>query len=294
MTGTDPTVEFLKRLADPSKWSVRENVPIFEPHVRTVNGPDGKPRQAEVTLDDLFEIADNSNRLFTDDGVPGRVTDRHTMRMRPDGKGLMEPVPNVVLFGFQKDYRVDRYGPSRKPAVMVDWYLFPEHAPAADRRPHRSVEYQHGAKLIRGTAVMVNDPFLDMGVVAFSCEERYFFQTAPAAPPPPKPRGATMERPWYHAAALQVMRDHPGEMSYEEACQYARLHCEPPHYRAAMTLMMANPGMSYSQAEAEVQEKDTPADRPADSGELNDREKQFAEKFINYMRATHKLPNFPR
>ncbi len=153
----DPTVEFLKKLADESQWEIRRGIPVFEPHKR---GDD------VVTIRDLEEIAENSNDLLKENGVPGRLTDIHTIRPRANGKG-MEPVPEAKLLGFQLNYRVGVYGPKQKPCLLADWYLYPEHASKADKSPHRSVEYQHGAKLIRGTAVMMNDPWLDMGVVVF-------------------------------------------------------------------------------------------------------------------------------
>src|SRR5262245_6482936 len=97
----DPTLEFLSRLADESKWVIRRNIPIFEPHVRYAKGLDGEDRKIEVTADDLPEIAAVSAAREKRKGVPGRVTDRHTVRPRADGKG-MEPVPptEIRLFGF--------------------------------------------------------------------------------------------------------------------------------------------------------------------------------------------------
>jgi hypothetical protein len=79
----------------------------------------------------------------------------------------MEPVPDAVLYGFEKNYRVGTFGPKHTPCILADWYLFPDRADEADRRPYRSVEYYHTMRLIRGTAAMVNDPFLDMGIVAY-------------------------------------------------------------------------------------------------------------------------------
>lgn len=157
MTGADPTVEFLRKLADDSQWAIRRGVPIFEPHQRG---------DIEVDAEDLDEIAENSNRLLTERGVPGRLTDVHTIRKRADGAGY-EPVPSAKLLGFEKNYRVGTYGPDNRPCILVDWYVFPERAAQVDRSPHRSVEYQPANKLIRGCAVMMNDPFLDMGVCVF-------------------------------------------------------------------------------------------------------------------------------
>jgi hypothetical protein len=153
----DPTIEFLKSLEDESRWKIRRGIPIFEPHERG---------EIEVTKKDLEEIAEESNRLLREKGVAGKLTDIHTIRPRPDGKG-MEPCPNAKLLGFQLNYRVGTYGTKKTPCILADWYLYPEHASKADRSPHRSVEYQHNAKVIRGTAVMMNDPWLDMGIVVF-------------------------------------------------------------------------------------------------------------------------------
>jgi hypothetical protein len=166
--GNDPTLEFLSRLNDDSQWEIRRGIPIFESHTRV--GADGK--EIGVSDEELQEIADRANWLLSSKGIPGRVTDRHTMRVREDGKG-MEPVPGPVkLYGFQVNYRVAHTGLDQKKRVVCDWKLYPQYAAEADKSPYRSVEYQQSLKLIRGTAAMMIDPFLDMGMVVFSDDAR--------------------------------------------------------------------------------------------------------------------------
>lgn len=184
---TDPTKQFLARLADESQWSVRRGVPVFEPHTRTVAGPDGKPRELEVTAADMPAIAAECRRLEQEKGVVGLLTDRHTIRWDAQ-KGQMVPVPEARTYGYQLNYRVGVYGPNNTPCVLADWHLYPDVAAEVDRRPHRSVEYQHGARLIRGTAIMVNAPFLDMGMVAFTGrDETYLYAMGASAMPLPTP-----------------------------------------------------------------------------------------------------------
>ncbi len=158
---TDPTIAFLAKLNDPRKWAVRRNVPIFVPHKRG---------EIEVTERDLPVIAAEMERAKRERGVVGRVTDRHTIEPTPDGKGQRPVYPPPVVYGYQVNPRVGTFGPQNTPCILVDWHLYPEHAAKCDRMPYRSVEYQHNRRLIRGTAVMVNDPYLDMGMVAFESD----------------------------------------------------------------------------------------------------------------------------
>jgi hypothetical protein len=244
MFDTDPTRDFLARLADESRWVVRWGVPIFEPHTRTGPGPDGKPATLTVTPADLPAIADNSNMLLATKGVPGTLTDKHTIRPRADGGGY-EPAPDVTLFGFQKDYRVGIYGPHNRPCVLADWFVFPEHAAEVDRRVHRSVEYQPKARVIRGTAVMLNAPFLDLGVVAYEYPVPWRAESSPE-----------------HHRALAYMHEHVGT-PYDDAVRIvraassgdphpaavlARASEKPTRYDEALAYMLAHPGMTWTEA----------------------------------------------
>ncbi|AWM38714.1 hypothetical protein GobsT_30950 [Gemmata obscuriglobus] len=197
MGPSDPTLTFLDRLRDESQWVIRRGVPIFEPHERDARDKDGKPITIRVTERDLPRIARESNRLEAENGVVGVLTDRHTIRPRADGAGF-EPVPDVKVYGVQRNYRVGTYGVrdpktgrvTVKPAVLADWYFLPDVSAEAARRPHRSVEYQHGTGQIRGTAVMVNAPFLDMGMVALSSDQPiYCYQMGASVDQPNKPTG---------------------------------------------------------------------------------------------------------
>lgn len=172
--GADPTLDFLARLADESRWEIRRGIPIFEPHKRMVMGKDKKPKVQEVTEATLAEIAEECNRLEREKGVVGKLTDVHTVRF--DEKGLAIPVtPKPKVYGYQKNYRVGTYGPSATPAVLCDWYIYPKFVADVDSSPHRSAEYYHGMRKITGTAVMVNDPFLDLGMVAYSEDGGYLY-----------------------------------------------------------------------------------------------------------------------
>lgn len=161
----DPTIAFLRTLKDEKRWAVRKNVPIFVPHKRG---------EVEVTAADLPRIVAEMKALERNAGVVGRVSDRHTIEPNPNGEGMRPVYPPPVVYGFQVNPRVGTFGPKNTPCILVDWHLYPEHAAKCDRMPYRSVEYQHTRKLIRGVAVLVNDPYLDMGMVAFENAERLY------------------------------------------------------------------------------------------------------------------------
>ena len=161
----DPTIAFLRTLKDEKRWEVRRNIPIFVPHKRG---------EVEVRAEDLPRIVAEMKALERNAGVVGRVSDRHTIEPTPDGKGMRPVYPPPVVYGFQVNPRVGTFGPKNTPCILVDWHLYPEHAAKCDRMPYRSVEYQHTRKLIRGVAVLVNDPYLDMGMVAFENGEKLY------------------------------------------------------------------------------------------------------------------------
>lgn len=150
-------MQFLDRLRDESRWVIRRGKPIFTPHKRT--GPDGA--EIVVTEADLAEIARNANRLFKKSGVAGRLTPGH---LQPKAAETDQP----PIWGYTLNYRVSRFGPERKPCVVYDEYVYPQHAKESALYPYRSAEYYPAAKEIRGVALLKRDPFLDMGMTAYA------------------------------------------------------------------------------------------------------------------------------
>lgn len=151
----DPTVEFLRSLDDPAKFERKEGVPIWVPHRR--KNKDGS--EVVVTERDLPAYAEWINGVERERGVCGRITDGH---VKP---GL--PMPK--LCGYYRKARVGTFGPKNTPAVLVDLYYInrPDVLAVASERPYRSPEVYTDVKQIRGLALLLQDPFLDMGVVTY-------------------------------------------------------------------------------------------------------------------------------
>jgi hypothetical protein len=154
----DATRDFLAALNDPRRWIVKPGVPVFKPHQR-VDPNTGKLIVVDVPK--LYRIAANSQRLERLRGVPSRTTIGHTEPTLPET--LQPPVA-----GFYRNYRVGRFGPSGEIGIIADEWLDPRYGGDRKNYPFRSAEYYDDAEEIRGVALLTRDPYLDLGVVAYS------------------------------------------------------------------------------------------------------------------------------
>lgn len=152
----DPTLDLLRSFDEPGRYIVKENVPIFKPHRRRTK--DG--REIVVHASDLPSIADKINALENNFGVVMRVTKGHVV------PGLSED-HQPTLLGYARQARVATYGPKSEPCILVTLYLLPEQYEAAKQLPYRSPEFYPESGEIRGLALMLKDPFLDMGMVTY-------------------------------------------------------------------------------------------------------------------------------
>lgn len=157
-TPHDATAEFQSALDDPSRWVIRRGVPIFKAHQRT---DPATGALIKVDVPKLYRIAANMQRLERGEGVPIRMTLGHT----EPGKPETEQPP---VGGYYRNARVQPFGPKNEPAVVVDEWLDPQYAPVRKNFPYRSAEYYDDAEQITGVALLTRDPFLDLGVVAYS------------------------------------------------------------------------------------------------------------------------------
>lgn len=157
----DATAEFYQALNDPTRWLIKQGVPVFKPHER-VDPATGK--QIKVDLPKLYRIANNMQQLERG-GVPVRMTLGHTEPGKPEHQQ-----PPVA--GYYRNPRVQPFGPKGEPAVVVDEWLDPAYADKRKNFPYRSAEYYDDAEQITGVALLTRDPFLDLGVVAYSRGER--------------------------------------------------------------------------------------------------------------------------
>jgi len=153
----DPTLQTLAELEDANRYAVKRGVPIWVPHRRRVRGPDGSTQEVVVREEDLPEYANRINRLEAERGVLGRITDGHVTASGPPPK----------LVGYYKNARVGYFGPKRTPAVLVDCYFRRECLSIVAERPYRSPEVYPDVKEIRGLALLLKDPYLDMGTVTY-------------------------------------------------------------------------------------------------------------------------------
>ena len=173
----DPTLELLARLNDATKWVVRAGVPIFKAHVRR------NPEGVELyTVDDakLERIAVRTAALEARHGVVGRITAGHLKYKEGENS-------QPKLYGFYRNSRMGTFGPSQEKAQLVDQYLFPETAAEAGAFPYRSAEYIPDDESIRGLALLLRDPYLDLGTVNYGGAEAVFYSTDPETSMEPTP-----------------------------------------------------------------------------------------------------------
>lgn len=154
----DATAEFYAGLNDPRKWIIKPGVPIFKPH-RRVNPANNEI--IDVDLPKLYQIAANMQRLEREGGVPTRGTLGHTEPGKPQTQQ-----PPVALW--YRNARVQPFGPKGEPAIVADEWLDPQYAAHRKNYPFRSAEYYDDTQLITGVALLTEDPYLDLGVVAYS------------------------------------------------------------------------------------------------------------------------------
>ncbi len=163
----DPTLEAVESLRDEKKWKIVPNVPIFIPHTR--KDENGQPKY-HVTEADLKEIANVCNARARA-GALGKIQIGHTIRDQYGDDGFLRKTPEheqPELVGVFKDYKVGRFGPEQKPALLVNLYYRRDKFDHAKTYPFRSVEYYNQAKEITALALLRKDPDLDMGMLLFS------------------------------------------------------------------------------------------------------------------------------
>lgn len=154
----DATLDFASALSDPTRWIVKKGVPVFKPHERT---DPNTGALIKVDLPKLYRIAQNMQRLERAGGVPIRMTLGHTEPGKPE---TQQP----PMAGYYRNARVERFGPKGEPAIVVDEWLDPQYAPLRKNYPYRSSEYYDDAEQITGVALLTRDPFLDLGMVAYT------------------------------------------------------------------------------------------------------------------------------
>ncbi len=171
--GQDATRDFAHVINDPRRWIVKLGVPLFKSHQRT-DPATGK--LISVDLPKLYRIAKNMQTMERQNGVPIRMTLGHT----EPGKPETEQPP---VGGYYRNARVQPFGPKGEPAIVADELLDPTYAQNRKNYPYRSAEYYDDTEQITGVALLTRDPFLDLGVVAYSADKPFvaYTKTAPNA-----------------------------------------------------------------------------------------------------------------
>lgn len=163
MSASDPTMQLLADLDDPTKFRRVERVAVFRPHTREQMTADGKKRTIRVTGADLQTIAERTNAALEQSGRPVRLTLGH-VKQDPNYPEHLQP----KIVGFAKDYKAEVV---QRPAgtlltVTHTEYLRADEADEILRQyPFRSPEYDPEGQVFGGVALLTRDPWLDTGAV---------------------------------------------------------------------------------------------------------------------------------
>ncbi len=218
--GPDATSAIGQTINNPKNFHILQGVPVFKMHQR--EDPNTK-KLISVDLAKLNRIAANMVKMEQQGGVPIRMTIGHTEPGKPE---IQQP----PLAGFYRNARVQRFGPSGEPAIVVDEWLDPKYLPLRKNYPYRSSEYYDDTEQITGVALLSRDPFLDLGIVAYS-----------------QGRTPTLYgKPWMpDAGTLSYTGEVPGS---RQRVDYARSHGQriPTMYRLIQGDVLMNPNQQWA------------------------------------------------
>lgn len=174
----DPTARALGMFKDASRWrlpdgksTVVPGVPCFDEHSeqderKTITDAAGKevpnPNFGKVVrqfdANKLQVIASNCNRRYQTTGDACPVTLGHT---RPG-----EPEKNQPeICGYALNFRLGRYGPSQRLAIIADFYILPAYWVEFLKHPRRSVELFPRDQVFDPIAVLKRTPERDLGLI---------------------------------------------------------------------------------------------------------------------------------
>ncbi len=173
MATTDPTMDFISRFKDKSKWKIIERAPICIPHERSVPKPDGEVQQIVVDENDLYDIANQINSRAHESGVYPVITLGH--RQQSDPHFPEKSQPDIV--GYILDAEVGTFGPANKLATLATLYIKDSEWDEAKKYPFRSIDFYPSTKKVTGLAFLKRDPYLPLGMVTYAAD------SAPAPTP---------------------------------------------------------------------------------------------------------------
>lgn len=136
---------------------MKSGIPLFKSHERT------DPATGELIRVDeqkLHRIANNMRKAEAY-GRPVKITLGHTDPQKPETQQ-----PPVA--GYFRNARVQRHHRTGEPMIYGDEWLDPQYGQHRKNYPFRSAEYYNDVEDITAEALLTRDPFLDMGIVAYS------------------------------------------------------------------------------------------------------------------------------
>lgn len=160
---TDATMTSLQSILQSDDYEVIENVPVFDEH-------DEYDREGNLIRRfgrlELQEIADKGNQREIETGDLCPFGPGHTIDNAPE---TSQPIP----YGYVRNYRVERFGPSGKLAVICNFYIKKAYKAMAATFPRRSVELWIKDKMIDWIALLRRTPQRDLGLLTYEKDAHY-------------------------------------------------------------------------------------------------------------------------
>lgn len=177
----DPTAALLDRFKNAASWDhIDRGIPVMKPHKAIQRNPVTGKKDVETVYDTarLQKMCNVLNERLRTSGVVPVMMLGHTRQ--PVGEYSQEEQPEIVGYWF--NWRVGTFGPSNKPALLMDRYFLPGTYEKAKKYPFRSAEFypeeicrlvpnEVGAEMydaITAVALLKIEPKLDMGITTYA------------------------------------------------------------------------------------------------------------------------------
>jgi hypothetical protein len=169
----DTATESRRRFDRSDDWVIRDAVPVFAEHEKTVKAKDGTDDVVRFDRDALQEIAANCNRRESETGDACPLILGHI----PNDAAEMD-LGDIV--GYARNFRVGRFGPAQKLGILATFYFLKDKYDAAMQHPRRSVELWTRDQIIDPIALLKRTPQLDLGLLTYqrnyaSKHKRYLY-----------------------------------------------------------------------------------------------------------------------
>ncbi len=238
----DATLETLKRILDSDEYQTIPDVPLFDEHDeyderKTIRDPEtGKeipnPNFGNLLRrygkEELQEIVENCNRRANDTGNLLPFGPGHLIPDKYENGKLVEKTDErkqPPVWGAYSNFRVGRFGPKQKLAILADQHVRKDKIAEARDYPHRSIELWVQDRYADWVAHLKRSPKQDLGLVIYQANRRKVCYSMDAYDPT-NPPDVSIQPPVESGAP-------EGHKEFMEHMSYAFPHMKAMHEKFA-------------------------------------------------------------